>query len=470
MDWSADSTQLVVGAFDGAVYIWYPEKEKGARFHEIKDHRTLVQGVAMDPLNSMIVTQAADKSVRVYKKSKKGRRLFCAHHIRTRETDLELDKKELAASEAHRGDDEDEDTENARRFFRHHYFLDDSAPTFFRRAAWSPEGNFLFLPCGQIFDSPSQLEPQNVTWVFTREGLGHAAACCIPSSDMTIAVRFSPILYKSGHSSTAQVPSSSDNISMEVVESTSTQSKSEGDVTSEKSAAKEEKNFKLFDISYKLVFAIATWSSVYIYDTEHEHPIAALQDPHHAKLTDLSWSEDGRKLAISSTDGYISFVFFDEDELGIPLDETTRLEVMKPALEARIPKPPEPRKPKISAPASDATSGDNETKNGERDSNKAGDTENKDSSSAMDVVKEEDDDEEDSEDDDDAVDGTVINFDEPVIVETEKKIQTPVVRKEGRRIVTTLVNSESDAPAAQSAPIDLNTQPSSSMDQDKPSN
>lgn len=455
----------MVGAFDGAVYIWYPEKEKGARFHEIKDHRTLVQGVAMDPLNSMIVTQAADKSVRIYKKSKKGRRLFCAHHIRVRETDTEVDKKSLVAI-ASDSDQQDEQDEDSRKYFQHHYFLDDSAPTFFRRASWSPEGNFLLLPCGQSFDSPTQTDPQNVTWVFTRAGLGHGAACCIPSNDITIATRFSPILYKSGPAPSSSAPSTSESTTNITLDDHGNAMPGIEPTQPEAVAP----SFKLFDINYKLVFAVASLSSVYIYDTEHEHPIAALQDAHYSKLTDLSWSEDGKVLAISSTDGYISLVYFDDGELGEVLDDAARAEIMKPAMEARIPKPPEPRKPKIasaavaSASPSTAMESAQISSHGHEEAENAKNEEN----TKMQVAGEEDDDEDDEDEDDEAVEGTVLNFDEPTAIETEKKPSAPVVRKEGRRVVTTVVTAELPAPATQSGPTEPNATSSSSMDQDTP--
>ena len=37
---------------------------------------------------------------------------------------------------------------------------------------------------------------------------------------------------------------------------------------------------------------------------------------HYASLTDCAWTSDGRTLIIASRDGYISFISFDETELG----------------------------------------------------------------------------------------------------------------------------------------------------------
>lgn len=71
-----------------------------------------------------------------------------------------------------------------------------------------------------------------------------------------------------------------------------------------------------FPLPYRLIFAIATHNSVLIYDTQHTTPIAYLTDIHYTRITDLTWSLDGRLLLISSTDGFVTFVTFDDGELG----------------------------------------------------------------------------------------------------------------------------------------------------------
>ena len=62
---------------------------------------------------------------------------------------------------------------------------------------------------------------------------------------------------------------------------------------------------------------------VFLYDTQHVHPIVKLTGLHYATINDASWSHDGRTLAVCSTDGYVTFVRFDEGALGelLPLEE-----------------------------------------------------------------------------------------------------------------------------------------------------
>lgn len=65
-----------------------------------------------------------------------------------------------------------------------------------------------------------------------------------------------------------------------------------------------------------MVFAIATRSSVYFYDTQQKTPFACVSNIHYARLTDLAWSENGEILVVSSTDGFCSIIAFEKGELG----------------------------------------------------------------------------------------------------------------------------------------------------------
>ena len=70
-----------------------------------------------------------------------------------------------------------------------------------------------------------------------------------------------------------------------------------------------------------MVFAIALKNSVLICDTQHEIPLAKIMNIHYTRLTDLTWSLDGRVLIISSSDGFCSFVTFEKDELGTECEQ-----------------------------------------------------------------------------------------------------------------------------------------------------
>jgi len=42
-------------------------------------------------------------------------------------------------------------------------------------------------------------------------------------------------------------------------------------------------------LEYRMVFAIATSDMVYIFDTQHKHPIARIGNIHTDTITDLAW-------------------------------------------------------------------------------------------------------------------------------------------------------------------------------------
>ena len=75
---------------------------------------------------------------------------------------------------------------------------------------------------------------------------------------------------------------------------------------------------------YRLVFAIATEDSLLLYDTQHLTPFGFVSGIHYSNLTDLTWSNDGLILTVSSIDGFCTFVTFNEKELGeiyVPQEE-----------------------------------------------------------------------------------------------------------------------------------------------------
>ncbi|KRY84915.1 Chromatin assembly factor 1 subunit B [Trichinella pseudospiralis] len=77
----------------------------------------------------------------------------------------------------------------------------------------------------------------------------------------------------------------------------------------------------LFDLPYRFVFAVFCKEEVYFYDTESNYPFGFARGLHYGNITDANWSQDGRFLIISSWDGYCSIIFFEENELGTPLNE-----------------------------------------------------------------------------------------------------------------------------------------------------
>ena len=63
-----------------------------------------------------------------------------------------------------------------------------------------------------------------------------------------------------------------------------------------------------------------------IYDTYHTKPIAMARGLHYSGLTDAMWTPDGQSLVVCSSDGYLSFIMFEEGELGRVYDKTKEVE------------------------------------------------------------------------------------------------------------------------------------------------
>ncbi len=58
------------------------------------------------------------------------------------------------------------------------------------------------------------------------------------------------------------------------------------------------------NLPYRMIFAVATFSNVLLYDTSQLAPIGMISEIHYAAITDMSWSSDGTILSVSSNDGY----------------------------------------------------------------------------------------------------------------------------------------------------------------------
>lgn len=81
---------------------------------------------------------------------------------------------------------------------------------------------------------------------------------------------------------------------------------------------KQQPENKLFDLEYRMIWAVATNDSVLVYDTENTTPIALLENSHYAELTDLAWSWDGLRLIVSSKDGFCTLLQFQPKDFGDP--------------------------------------------------------------------------------------------------------------------------------------------------------
>ncbi|KAL9270786.1 Chromatin assembly factor 1 subunit FAS2-like protein [Drosera capensis] len=229
-------------------------------------------GVAWDPLSKYIASLSSDRTCRIYvnkpqNKPKGAPKInYVCQHVITKM---------------------DQQNANESKSLKYHLFHDETLPSFFRRLAWSPDGSFLLVPAGSYKFSPSS-EPINTAYVFSRKDLSRPALQLPGASKPVVAVRFCPLTFKLRGSNSGN-------------------------------------GAGLFNLPYRLIFAVATLNSLYIYDTESMAPIVIMAGLHYAAITDMAWSPDAKYLALSSQDGYCTILEFDDQELGSPMPSSVNL-------------------------------------------------------------------------------------------------------------------------------------------------
>ncbi|CAL8268406.1 unnamed protein product [Lota lota] len=267
ISWTREGTFMVSGSVDNTAILW--DVTKGQKISIFNDHKSYVQGVTWDPLGQYVATLSCDRVMRVYSTQTK--------------------KKAYCVSKMTSGTPGDGETKPYRMFH------DDSMRSFFRRLTFTPDGSFLLAPAGCV-EAGENIT--NTTYVFSRKSLKRPIAHLPCPSKATLAVRCCPVYFQlrtkqADDGSTEALPN-------------------------------------VFELPYRMVLAVASEDSVYLYDTQQTLPFGLVSNIHYHTLSDLTWSGDGRFLAVSSTDGYCSFVSFSPGELGQPLKDPPVLELSTP--------------------------------------------------------------------------------------------------------------------------------------------
>lgn len=234
----------------------------------MRDHAHFIQGVAWDPWGKYLVTESADRSVKIWQLStrKSGATVV---------TPLSKISKTSSAT----GDDVNGEIRPLPLFH------DETLVTFFRRPAFSPDGALLLLPTGLY-------QGQNCLHVLTRSNLitGTPVAHIKGFDRAVLGIRFNGRLFRH----------------------------------LEDGASPMDAPWKL---PYRMIYTVFTMDSIYVFDTHQMAPIAVFRDLHYGSLTDVSWSVDGHTMLVTATDGFCSMVTFAADELGTLLepDEEQRM-------------------------------------------------------------------------------------------------------------------------------------------------
>ncbi|KAG7502141.1 chromatin assembly factor 1 subunit B [Solea senegalensis] len=265
--WTGDGNFMVSGSVDNTAIMW--DINKGQKLCILNDHKSYVQGVTWDPLGQYVATLSCDRTMRVYNTHTK-KKAFCIS---------KMSSGPLAEGEAK----------------QYRIFHDDSMRSFFRRLSFTPDGSFLIAPAGCVEIGENII---NTTYIFSRKSLKRPIAHLPSPSKATLAVRCCPVYFE-----------------------LRTKKGEDGSV---------ETLPNLFELPYRMVFAVASEDAIFLYDTQQTIPFGLVSNIHYHTLSDLTWSRDGSFLAVSSTDGYCSFLSFFPGELGTPLKEPPTLEMFVP--------------------------------------------------------------------------------------------------------------------------------------------
>lgn len=260
LSWSPDSLQLLSGSVDNTAMIWNVETGKSNGI--LGDHKGFVQGVGWDPANKYLATISTDRIFRVF-------------DLETRRVISRSSKCLLPVPQ--------ESPFHGKITRLYH---DDTLQTFFRRLSFSPDGELIVTPSG-ICDQEqaTSTKPMHMSYIYSRKSLKQPIVV-LPSPDQyTLCIKFCPLLFQL-------------------------------------KKYNEEKNPPLIPLPYRMIFAVATKSCVFLYDTQQSVPFGIVSNIHYTRLTDLTWSNDGRVLVVSSTDGFCSLITFSENELGEIYDDT----------------------------------------------------------------------------------------------------------------------------------------------------
>lgn len=170
------------------------------------------------------------------------------------------------------------------------------------RLSFSPDGSLLIVPTGthrHLKGSSSAPSSSNnnqrsyATHVFVRDHWQTPTASLIGAEEPSVGVRFCPKPFQ------LIIESNSDSLP------------------------------PMFHASYRWLYAVITIGSIYVYDTQHFHPLFKVSGIHYAAINDIAWSADGRMLVACSSDGYLTFIRFTEHALGDALSEENVPDVVK---------------------------------------------------------------------------------------------------------------------------------------------
>lgn len=252
VSWSKDGNFLVSASMDNTVIMW--DMQKCVKMHIFSDFKGHVQGVSWDPCNQFIASVGSDRILRM-------------HSISSKQVIYKISKFTWS-------------TVTESNYHKYKLFYDDTFKSYFRRLTFTPDGELLIVPSGIVSKKGTT---ENTTFIFSKHSPNQPVISLPSGNKCTVAVRCNPLLFN---------------------------------LRSNQHKDLKQDHEPIINLPYRMIFAVATYDSVLIYDTEQLVPFAYISNIHYSQLTDLAWSPDGLILLVSSTDGYCSFITFSKEEMG----------------------------------------------------------------------------------------------------------------------------------------------------------
>ncbi|KAF3843167.1 hypothetical protein F7725_002016 [Dissostichus mawsoni] len=311
--WTRDASSMISGSVDNTAIMW--DINKGTKLSILNDHKSYVQGVTWDPLGQYVATLSCDRYNNMDPDPSWSHYAANLHEMNIffsvllfrvmRVYSTHTKKKAFSISKMSSGPLAEGEVK------QHRMFHDDSMRSFFRRLSFTPDGSFLLAPAGCVEIGENII---NTTYIFSRKSL-KSQCCQLLLMHKPLSVCFRPIAHLPCPSK-ATLAVRCCPVYFELRTKTL-----EGKTTLP----------NVFQLPYRMVFAVASEDSIYLYDTQQTLPFGLVSNIHYHTLSDLTWSRDGSFLAVSSTDGYCSFLSFSPGELGTALKEPPTLEVFTPS-------------------------------------------------------------------------------------------------------------------------------------------
>lgn len=249
-------------------------------------------------------------------------------------------------------------------------YANETLTSFFRRLTFTPDGSLLLTPSGQYQtqhqadkDAKPTYEVINTVYIYTRGGISKPPVAFLPGHKKpSVVVKCSPVFYTLRHAtlstrhitidtSSAEEPLASlpDPVSkpspatsvMDPPPPPSAAAPDHAAGSAKPASGESDASIPVpkpaFSLPYRMVYAVATQDTVFLYDTQQRSPFCVVSNLHCATFTDLAWyvcpfslslvifviaslrrgrSSDGLTLVISSSDGFCSTLSFAPGELG----------------------------------------------------------------------------------------------------------------------------------------------------------